>query len=200
MMCKLKRIMMKLNLSQNSKKSKSYSTRLMVWMVFMFVSMPIYAAANELDMEYFTAYQISKMHNIDDILIDNANTELVDSIILNLIDHHKQGELIRKYYNNQHTKDSLQESIQEALLSTEFSSWLNAKIADVYVEKYTYAELKSMYQTDYAKNTSNFSRDLNEYIKEQQNIRLRQSSNHTLIKKEFEDSIKLILEELPKTK
>lgn len=200
MMCKLKRIMMKLNLSQNSKKSKSYSTRLMVWMVFMLVSMPIYAAANELDMEYFTAYQISKMNNIDDILVDNANTELVDSVILNLIDHHKQRELIRKYYNNQNTKDSLKESIQEALLSTEFSSWLNAKIANVYVEKYTYAELKSMYQTDYAKNTSNFSRDLNEYIKEQQNIRLRQSSNHTLIKKEFEDSIKLILEELPKTK
>lgn len=196
---KLKRIIMKTNTPQKNKKSKHHSTRLMALVFSMLVNAPIHATANELDMEYFTAYQISKIHGIDNILLDNASASLVDSIILNLVAQHKQGDLISQYYSNKNTKESLQESIQEALLSTEFSSWLNAKIASVYVEKYTYAELKSIYQEDYSKNTSDFSRYLNKYIEEQHDIRLKQSENHALIKKEFEYSMNLILKELPKT-
>lgn len=103
-------------------------------------------AVAELDDEYFIAHQVAQSYQIPKLLKGGDGQVLADEVIVNLAKTHEQKELIEQYYKDKTTISMLYESVTQSLLSSEFDSWLNEKIATVYMDLYDIVELKQMYK------------------------------------------------------
>lgn len=197
MMCRLnqKRQMMKPKLVNNH--IQCIAVRLMLGVGILFASGAGHASVEDVDAQYFVAHQVAKVHNVAEILISDANPKTVEFIITDLINHHKQGALIKSYSTNKEMSASLKEGVKDSLLSPEFSSWLNEKIANAYVDEYSYQELKLMYQEAYKGQDSGFGAYLSEYIKNQDDKQALASMQEELFKKELEQRVAEVLDTLP---
>lgn len=163
------------------------------------LSAPMDATAADAEAQYFVAHQVAKVHHVADLLIADAEPKVVNRVIADLIKHHKQGALIQSYHTNKDTNAALKEGVKDSLLSTEFSSWLNEKIANTYANTYSYEELKSMYQAAYKAQGSDFGAYLAARIKHQDDERALIGMQEELLIKELEQKTSEVLRALPKT-
>ncbi|AWY21173.1 hypothetical protein LP123_02260 [Moraxella bovis] len=102
-------------------------------------------AVADLDEEYFIAHQVAQSHQIPGLLKGDTET-LVNEVLAELIKTHKQKEIIKQYYEDKATSPMLKQSMVEAVSSSEFDSWLNEKIATIYMDLYNVAQLRQMYK------------------------------------------------------
>lgn len=102
-------------------------------------------AVAEIDDKYFIAHQVAQSHQVLNLLKGDTES-LSDDMLAKLIKTHKQKELIEQYHKDKATSSMLKQSIEESVSSPEFDSWLNEKIATVYMDLYDVAELRQMYK------------------------------------------------------
>lgn len=152
------------------------------------------------DAQYFVAHQVSKVHRTADLLIADADSKVAERVIADLIKHHKQRALIDSYHKHKDMNTALKDSIKDSLLSAEFASWLNEKLANTYVEIYSYETLKEMYQASYKKQQSDFAVYFADYIKHQDDAQALVAMQETLLVKELEQRVSEVLNALPKEK
>lgn len=156
------------------------------------------ATAN-LDDEYFIAHQVAQSHQVSNLLKGDGKT-LVDEIIAELIKTHKQKEFIKQHHEDKATSLMLNQSIAEAVSSSEFDSWLNEKIATIYMELYDVSELKQMYKDGRTRDIKGESSDkvathLSQYIDLSLSYEQKQEHHEQLFLKELKGQTQNILDQ-----
>ena len=162
--------------------------------VLIFTSYQAHADEMVSEEAYFTAHQVARLHHISKILVVDES-KLIDSIVADLIQHHRQGNAIKAYQNDQSIAESLRQGIQETLHSTEFQAWLNERIADTYVALYSHEQLKLMYQT-----ASGSDGDFGQYLAAYINNQARQQdldSKERVLEQTFQNKVSAVLMALP---
>lgn len=144
----------------------------------------------DLNEAYFIAHQVAQSHQIPKILKGNTK-DLVDEILAELIKNHKQKESIKQHYEDKATLSMLKKSIADSVSLPEFNSWLNEKIATIYIDIYDEMELKQMYKNSQNKNIKDIPlEDMNFYLSQYINSNLSYKHKKEIQKQLFLKKLK----------